>query len=62
VATTQVELAGLLIARARPGDEQRASGLLDACLSTCRELDMPGLGARAETLRQELAGHRDQPA
>ncbi|HEX4778100.1 MAG TPA: hypothetical protein VFW74_15085, partial [Acidimicrobiia bacterium] len=52
LATTQVELAGVLTARDRPGDRERADGLLDACLATCRELEMPALARRAEAVRE----------
>ncbi len=63
LATTQAELAGVLLARDRPDDRERADRLLEACLATCRELDMPALASRAEAIRDaagDLRGARIQ--
>jgi len=47
LATSQLEIAQVLTKRGRPGHAERARELLDACLASCDELDMPGLAARA---------------
>jgi tetratricopeptide (TPR) repeat protein len=47
-ARTQADLARLLVARGRPGDRERAAGLLAAALGTARRLGMTAFAERAE--------------
>ncbi len=46
-ARTQADLARLLVARDRPGDQERAAGLLAGALGTARRLGMTAFAARA---------------
>jgi tetratricopeptide (TPR) repeat protein len=46
-ARTQADLARLLVARDRPGDRERAAGLLAAALGTARQLGMTAFAERA---------------
>jgi len=46
-ARTQADLAGLLLARDRPGDRERAVELLEAALGTAGRLGMTAFAARA---------------
>jgi tetratricopeptide (TPR) repeat protein len=50
IACTQCELAALLVARAEPGDADRAAGLRSAALETAKALGMPLLEARLHAL------------
>jgi tetratricopeptide (TPR) repeat protein len=54
-ARTQADLARLLLARDRPGDPERAAGLLAAALGTARRL---GMAVFAERAGQDLARGR----
>src|SRR5262249_43471655 len=59
-ARTQADLARLLVALGRPGDRERAAGLLTAALGTARRLSMTVFAERAG---QDLARARgDSPA
>jgi DNA-binding SARP family transcriptional activator len=55
VAHTKSDYAATLLARHVPGDRERARKLLDAALSTYRELGMESYAAAASALGQELA-------
>jgi len=49
-ALTQQDYAQMLLARGRPGDREHARTLLDAALTTFRDLGMDGYTATAEAL------------
>jgi DNA-binding NarL/FixJ family response regulator len=55
VAMSHEGQALALLALDRPGDRQQAQALLAEVAATAQELDISGLGERAETLRSELA-------
>jgi hypothetical protein len=55
VATTQHELAVILVRRNEPGDLDRARGLLAECLAACDELGMPYLAGKARRALEEVA-------
>jgi hypothetical protein len=55
VATTQHELAVILVRRNEPGDLDRARGLLNECLAACDELGMPYLAGKARRALEEVA-------
>lgn len=54
VASTQHDFAGMLINRCGAGDNQRGIELLGAALTTCDELGMPALRAKAATALEHL--------
>jgi hypothetical protein len=49
LAHTQEDYARLLLERGEPGDREKAQTLLDAAVTTYRELDMTGPLRRAES-------------
>jgi tetratricopeptide (TPR) repeat protein len=55
LATTQIELANVLIARNRAGDSDRARPLLAAAHAICEELGMHALATRADVALESLA-------
>ena len=54
LATTQIELAGVLATRGHDGDAERAAELIAAGLTACHELGMSELARRAEAVRGRL--------
>jgi len=54
LATTQVDLASVLVDRGSDGDAERAEALLRDCLTACAEMEMPALARRAEGVRDRL--------
>jgi tetratricopeptide (TPR) repeat protein len=62
-ARTQADLARLLVVRDRPGDRERAAGLLAAALGTARRLGMTVFAERAgaDLARARGDGHPGQP-
>ncbi|HLN06065.1 MAG TPA: AAA family ATPase [Acidimicrobiales bacterium] len=55
LATTQVDIASVLVERGFDGDAERADELLRACLTTCAEIGMPALARRAKAVQEGLA-------
>jgi tetratricopeptide (TPR) repeat protein len=61
-ARTQADLARLLLARDRPGDRERAAGLLAAALGTAKQLGMTVFAERAgDDLARALGDSRPGP-
>src|SRR5258708_2908755 len=55
-ARTQADLARVLLARDRPGDRERAAGLLAAALGTARRVGMPVFAERAGAALPRASG------
>jgi DNA-binding NarL/FixJ family response regulator len=53
LAHTQFQYAKMLLARARPGDREQATSLLDQALSISRQLGMDTLQERATALMEQ---------
>jgi hypothetical protein len=60
LATTQVEIADVLVSRNRAGDTARANKLVAACLTACDELGMPELAKRAHAVLERIPPVRDE--
>lgn len=54
VAETQLELAGALLGRDRPGDRERAEAVAAEAIEVARQLEMAGLEARAVELTGDV--------
>jgi hypothetical protein len=55
LATTQIELANVLLARGRAGDTDRARPLLSAAHATCEKFGLHVLANRAHAALEQLA-------
>ena len=58
LARTQLDYAGMLLARAQAGDRDRAMPMVDEALATAQELGMGGLTERAQALRDRAGSRR----
>jgi tetratricopeptide (TPR) repeat protein len=60
-AHTQHDYAGMLLARRRPGDQEKAQALLALALATAQELGMTGLQAHVHRLQSPVPGAASRP-
>jgi tetratricopeptide (TPR) repeat protein len=58
LARTRLAWARMLLARPRPGDAERARGLLDQALATARSLGLAGVERHARSLHEQLEASR----